>query len=407
MNDTQLYQQLLGLNEDWKVNDVIIDLELLKVDVFIVKSDKTKCKCPDCGRECNVYDTREERNWRHLDTMQFKTILHCNIPRIECKDHGIKTVDVSWADKYSRFTNMFEKLAINVLLACQNQTKAQYLLALTWNEMHSIQKRAVNRGLNRRLNLQTSLLGVDEKSFMKGHSYVTVLYDLENASVIDVAKDRKEDSLNELLKGLPPETRKNIDAVAVDMWEPFEKAIKELLPDADIVIDKFHIIKHLSKAVDRVRLEENRALIKEKIDLLKNTKYVWLKNRGNMTDKQKDLFDELYNMGLKVSTAWNLKEFIKYLWGFTELKLAKWFFNKWYKEVYNCNLAPMNKVADLFKNHLDNILNYLKYHITNAVAEGINSKIQNIKYTARGFRSFENYRIAILFFCGKLELYPQ
>jgi transposase len=407
MNDTQLYQQLLGLNEDWEVDNVKIDFSSLKVDVFIVKSNKTKCKCPDCGKECNIYDTREERNWRHLDTMQFKTILHCNIPRIKCKDHGVKTVDLSWADKYSRFTNLFEKWAINVLLACQNQTKAQALLDLTWDEIHSIQVRAVNRGLQRRGDPETSLLGVDEKSFMRGHSYVTVLYDLENTSVIDIAKNRKEESLEELLEKLSPETKQGVKAVVVDMWEAYRNAIHKLLPSADIVLDKFHIIKHLSNAVNKVRIEENKSLIKQQVDLLKNTKFVWLKNKENMTEQQKDIFDELYNLGLKVATAWNLREFIKYLWTFSELKLAKWFFNKWYQEVYKCNLPPMNKVAGMLKENIDDILNYLKYPITNALAEGINSKIQNIKTTARGFRSFENYRIAILFFCGNLRLYPQ
>lgn len=407
MNDKQLYQQLLGLNEDWEIIDVKIDFSEFKVDVFINKSKKTKCKCPECNKECNIYDTREERNWRHLDTMQFKTILHCNIPRIECKDHGIKTVDLSWADKYSRFTSLFEKWAIDVLLACQNQTKTQELLDLSWDEIHYIQRRAVNRGIKRRNGLQTEFLGVDEKSFKKGQSYVTLLYNLENPSVIDVAEERKEESLKQILNTIPLNERTKIKAVAVDMWEAFSKAIKEILPGADIVFDKFHILSHLSKAVNQVRVEENKELLKKQIDWLKNTKYLWLRNRANMNDKQKDLFDELYSMELKVSTAWSLKSFIQYLWGFTELKLAKWFFNKWYTEVYNCNLIPMNKVADMFKKHLDNILNYLKYPITNAIAEGINSKIQNIKHTARGFRSFENYRIAILFFCGNLDLYPQ
>ncbi|MEW6171206.1 MAG: ISL3 family transposase [Candidatus Omnitrophota bacterium] len=407
MNDKQLYQQLLGLNEDWEVTNVEINFSELKVDVFIDKSSKTKFKCPECNKECNIYDTRKERNWRHLDTMQFKTILHCNIPRIDCKDHGIKTVDLSWADKYSRFTNLFERLAINILLATNNQTKTQELLNLSWDEVHYIQKRAVDRGLKRRKNLKTEFLGVDEKSFKKGQSYVTVLYDLENASVIDVREDRKEESLKSLLVTIPEQERIKIKAVAVDMWEAYGNAIKAILPDVDIVFDKFHILSHLSKAVNQVRIEENKSLLKQQIDLLKNTKFIWLTNRKNMSDKQKDLFDDLYNLGLKVATAWNLKMFIQYLWTFSKLKLAKWFFNKWYKEVYNCNLAPMNKVADMFKKHLDNILNYLKYPITNAVAEGINSKIQNIKTTARGFRSFENYRIAILFFCGNLELYPQ
>jgi transposase len=407
MNDKQLYQQLLGLNEDWEVSNVIIDFNEFKVDVYIEKSSTTPCKCPECGAVCSIYDTQKERNWRHLDTMQFKTILHCNIPRITCKDHKVKLVDVSWADKYSRFTNLFEKWAIDILLACQNQTKAMNLLALSWNEIHAIQARAVHRGLIRRTDLETSVLGVDEKSFMQGQSYVTLLYDIENRYVIDVAEDRKEDSLVELLERLSPKSRTKVKSFVVDMWEAYRNAIKKTLPTADIVLDKFHIFRHLSDAVNKVRVEENKSLIKSQIDILKNTKFVWLKNRENMTDKQKDLFDELYDIGLKVFTAWHLREFIKYLWTFSNAKLARWFFNKWYKVVYECNLPPMNKVADMLKHHLNDILNYLQYPITNALAEGINSKIQNIKATARGFRSFENYRIAILFFCGKLDLYPQ
>lgn len=407
MNDKELYKQLLGLNSDWEIFDVQIDFSELKVDVFIEKAKNIRLKCPECGKECPVYDTRTERNWRHLDTMQFKTILHCNIPRIECKEHGVKTVETSWADQYSRFSGLFEKWAINVLLACQNQTKAKELLNLSWNEIHLIQEKAVERGLKQRGELKTKYIGIDEKSFKSGHSYVTVMYDIEESNVIDVSEERKEESLTRLLEKLSDKEKQTIEAVCMDMWEAFRNAVEKELPMADIVFDKFHIMKHLSEGVNKVRLEENKALLKDQIKTLVKTKFLWLTNRGNMTDKQKDLFDELYSLGLKVSTAWNLKNFVQYLWGFDSVKVAKIFFNKWYQQVFECNLAPMNKVADMLKQHLDNILNYLKHPITNAVAEGLNSKIQNIKYNARGFRSFKNYRIAILFYCGGLELYPQ
>ena len=119
--------------------------------------------------------------------MQFQTILHCRIPRINCDEHGVKSVAVPWAEKNSRFTALFERLAIDVLLGCQNQTKAKELLGLSWDEAHLIMEKAVERGLQRRSEGGITHIGVDEKGFLKGHRYATILSDLDNARVLDVA----------------------------------------------------------------------------------------------------------------------------------------------------------------------------------------------------------------------------
>jgi transposase len=407
MKDTQLYQQLLGLTEEWEIGNVEIDFEKLEVHIFIETKDKKSGKCPECDKTCNIYDVRDERNWRHLDTMQFKTILHCKIPRIKCSEHGIKTVKTDWAEKYSRYTMMFEAWSIKVLLSCNSHTRAKELLGLSWDEIQNIQKRAVDRGMERRKEVQTEYLGVDEKSFQKGHTYATVLYDLENKSVLDVAKDRKEESLEKLLSKLSGNTKNKIKAIAVDMWEPFKLAITKSLPLAKIVYDKFHISKHLSEAIDKVRKQENRALIQQGKNDLKRTKYVWLKNRANWTAKQEELFNNLINMNFKVGIAWSLKEIFRMFWNFRNIKIAKLFLKIWNKEVLKSELEPMIKFSEMINDHIDGILNYIEFNITNAVAEGINSKIQHLFYAARGFRSFENFRIAILFYCGNLEMFPQ
>lgn len=406
MKDTQLYQQLLGLTEEWEIFNVEIGFEKLEVNVFIEAKDKKNGKCPECSKICSIYDVRDERNWRHLDTMQFKTILHCKIPRINCEEHGIKTVRTDWAEKHSRHTALFEKWAIQVLLACNNRTQAKKLLGLSWDEVNTVKERAVKRGLCRRTGLNTGFLGVDEKSFLKGHKYVTVVYDIENSSVIDVAKDRKESSLDEILSKLPSSDKYEIKAVTVDMWKPFAASIEKNLPNAKIVHDKFHIEKHASVAVDTVRKQENKSLLQEGFDFLKQTKYIWLKNKENLSDKQEKQFQELFKKELKVGYAWSLKEFFKIFWSFGNPKVAKMFLKIWTAEVLRSNLKPMIKFAEMINNNLHNILNYIEYNITNAVAEGINSKIQYIKYSARGFRNFDNYRTAILFYCGKLDMFP-
>lgn len=407
MQDTQLYQQLLGLTEEWKIIDIQINFEKLEVHVFIEYRDKKQGKCPDCSKDSSIYDVRDERNWRHLDTMQFKTILHCKIPRINCKEHGIKSIKTDWADKYSRYTLMFEKWAIQVLLACKNHSQAQELLGLSWDETHNIQKRAVERGLAKRTEINTDYLGVDEKSFRKGHKYVTVLYDIKNHSVLDIAEDRKESSLDSLLSGFSEQTKSGVKAVTVDMWKPFKASIEKNLINAKIVYDKFHIIKHLSDAVDKVRKQENKALVKDGNDNLKQTKYIWLKNKENWTLKQEELFKNLMNMNLKIGYAWSLKEFFKMFWNIRNVKIAKLFLKIWNKEVIESQLQPIIKFSEMINEHIDGILNYIDFNITNAFAEGMNSKIQHLIYSARGFRSFKNYRISVLFYCGNLDLFPQ
>jgi transposase len=407
MSEKDLYQKLLGLPVDWKVINVEINFVEQKVEVFIANKAQTKYRCPECQELCSVYDHREHRYWRHLDTMQFKTYIHASLPRVNCKKHGKLTIDVSWGDKYARFTKLFETLAIDLLLASKNKTAIADILGLSWDEIDHIMQKAVERGLARREEFSSELVGVDEKSFKKGHKYVTLLYDLDECCVIDVAEDRTEQSLTNILSQLNENEKKSIKAVSADMWEPFTKAINQVLHDAKIVYDKYHIISHINKAINKVRIEENKALISKQIKTLKNTKYLWLKNKKNMTNKQADLFHELYHLGLKVASAWNIREFIKYLWGFSNVKIAKTFFDIWHKEVLNTKLLPMIKVADMIKSKLNNILTFIEFPITNALAEGLNSKIQNIIYTARGFRGFKTFRTSILFYCGNLQLYPQ
>lgn len=407
MKDKELYRQLLGLPEPWVVSEVNVDFDELSVEVKVDWPKLRKAACPKCGKECSVYDHREKRSWRHLDTMQFKTVLTCEIPRVACEEHGVKTVDAPWADEHSRFTALFERLSIDVLLAAQSQIKAKELLNLSWDEVHRIQERGVNRGLENRSNEVAKRIGVDEKSFLKGQSYATVVYDLDNRKVLDVARDRKEDSLKEALGKMTDEQTQGVEAVAIDMWAPYINAIEKLLPDADIVHDKFHIVKYLNEAVDKVRRAENKLLNSQGSDVLSGTKFLWLTNSANWTVNQKRSFKELKDIELKVGRAWALKETFGDFWNYSYVKSATKFFTKWYFWATHSQLKPMVKVAKMIKKHFDRIITYLKHCITNAVAEGLNSKIQQIKASARGFRNFDNYRIAILFHCGKLDMHPQ
>jgi len=400
------YEQLLNLTEPWKVSDIKLDADNMSLAIKVETAPGAELPCPICGKLCAKEDHREERSWRHLDTMQFKTTIHCRVPRISCPEHGVITAKTPWAGEYSRFTLLFERFAIDVLLSAKSITDAVKILRLSWFQIHEIQARAVKRGLARRDKETIKHAGIDEKNFLKGHSYASILTDLDQGRVLEVVPERTEEAARSLLKSLSGTQMAKVEAIAMDMWPAFMSACGSMVPNAEIVHDKYHIASYLGKAVDLVRRKENRALVKNGDDTLKNTKYLWLANPASWDKETKKTFRNLALDELKVGRAWSIKESFRHFWNFQYQGAAKNFFRGWYFWATHSKLKPVIEAAKTIKRHLQGILAYLKYQITNAVTEGLNSKIQSIKSNARGFKNFQNYRIAILFNCGKLDLHP-
>jgi transposase len=400
------YAMLLGVGSPWEVKNVELKLQEKKVEIELGWQWGQGAKCPECGRACAIHDSAPERTWRHLDTMQFATLIRARTPRSDCPEHGVKTMAVPWAQPQGRFTLLFERFAIEVLQASASVSQACELLGVGWETAHEIMRRAVERGLERRQLEGLQHLGMDEKSFGRGQSYITLLTDLEQSRVLDVVEDRTAEAAEQLWQTLTPEQKQAVEAVAVDMWEPFIQTIQTELPEADIVHDKFHVSKYLGEAVDKVRRQEHKELMAQGDETLKGTRQLWLYNPQNFSENQRSEFGLLKDLQLKVARAWAAKELFSKFWEYQEEGWARRFFKGWYGWVSRSRLKPLVEVAGMLKRHLENLLTYLKHRITNAVTEGLNSKIQSIKAAARGFRSFKNYRIRILFFCGKLDLYP-
>ena len=400
------YGQLLGIGSPWEVKNVELKLADKKVEIELGWQWGAPATCPECGRECSIHDCAPERTWRHLDTMQFTTLIRARIPRSDCPEHGVKTMRVPWAAPQGRFTVLFERFAVEVLLASASVSQACELLGLSWDTAQEIMRRAVERGLETRQLEGLKHLGMDEKSFKRGQSYITLLTDLDRSRVLDVVEDRTVEAADRLWQTLSPEQKQAVEAVAVDMWEPFIQTIRRQVPDADLVHDKFHVSKYLGEAVDKVRRQEHKELMAQGDETLKGTRQLWLYNPQNFSPDQAEEFSALKDLQLKVARAWAAKELFSKFWEYQEEGWARRFFKNWFGWVSRSRLKPVIEVAQMLKRHLANLLTYLKHHITNAVTEGLNSKIQSLKAAARGFRNFRNYRIRILFFCGKLNLYP-
>ena len=397
------YQQLLGLPETWKVSNVRLSLSGTQIEIHL-EYIGPKVECPECGNTGRVYDLAPEQRWRHLDTMEYETHLIARVPRCECKEHGVKTIKVPWATRYSRYTLKFEALAVELLQECSSIQSASRLLRLNWHATNEIMNRAVERGLNRRNKNAIDHLGIDEKSFRAGHQYVTTMNDLEGGRVLDVVQTRTTEATGKLLQSLEKAQRQAVKSISMDMWKPFAIAVKKHLPQADIVHDRFHISKYLNDAVDTVRRQESRQLHHAGNRTLIGSKFIWLRNPENMTPSQRTSFDQLMACELKTGRAWAIKNMFREFWRLGCRDSASFFFDYWSERVDQLELKPMIKVKELLKRHFDNILNYFKHEITNAVSEGLNSKIQLYKASARGFHSFQSYRTRILFYCGKLNM---
>jgi transposase len=315
-------------------------------------------------------------------------------------------VKVPWAGARSRFTLLFECWAIEVLTASRSISEGCGLLGLDWSSGQRIMKQGVERGLERRSLEGIERIGMDEKSFGRGQDYISVMNDLDEGRVLEVRPGRDVQSGCELWRSLPQEQRSQVKAVAIDMSAGFEAAARQEAPQAQIVYDKFHVSKSLNEAVDKVRREEHRRLSKEGDERLKGSRQLWLYNPLNLDEERMEGFQKLLEENLKTSRAWVVKENFSGFWDQEGTWQGEQYFRAWHGHAMRTRLDPIKKVARSLRKHLAGLLNYFTHRISNAMSESLNSRIQSLKANARGFRTFENYRIRILFFLGKLDLKP-
>ena len=356
-------------------------------------------KCPVCGADCGVYDHSSERRWRDLDTMGFATYVVARVPRSNCKDHGKKQLEVPWARAMSHMTHRLEDWTIRVLELTRSQVRTARLLSLSAGQVHDIMHRAVEYGIKRRSVGEISHIGIDEKGFQRGRRFATVVCDLDSRRVLDVKFGRNEEVAVEAFSSVPEPNL--VKTVSLDMAEGYRNAAMTVFQNADIVHDRFHVAALLSEAVDETR----RAEVKRHPEL-KETRYVWLKNPDNHTEKQKDRFKALVTTELKTAQAYAFKQTFRAFFELDTPQDGYIFFSDWKEELQKRSLPRMDKAARTLEKNIQGLTNYLKWRITNAFGESINSLIQEIKTVARGFRKFENFRVAILFFLGKLQLSP-
>jgi transposase len=408
VDDTELYTTLLGIAPPWRVTRVTVNMAAERIDVWVEEAPETKFRCAGCQQPMPVYDHTAEQVWQHLDTCQCQTYVHARLPRTTCPVDGVRQIAAPWAEPRSQFTRQYEGHLLDLCREC-DVTGVRRLTATSWDEVWGVMTHAVARGLARKPRQLPRRVGIDEKAIRKGHHYETVVVDLDRGTVEAVFDDRTQASLETYYQQFTREELASLEAIAMDMWEPYILATHACVPDAaaKIVFDKYHAVRTVTEAVDQVRRQEHKTLQAQDDRRLTGTKHLWLWNAENVPEWRRAELDALKHAEFKTSRAWAIKEALRGFWAYVYPKCAAKYFTAWYFWATHSRLAPMIKAAKTLQRHLPNLLTYFTHKITNATSEGINSKIQTFKLMACGYRNRGHYKTAILFHCGGLDLYPR
>lgn len=399
------FNLLLDFGNDWVVTKVDVNVKSEEIHIDLAyQSDNYED--PETAKPAKLYDHAPERIWRHLDILQYRCYIRCRIPRVLCENGKVKLINFGWADKHDRHTYDFENKVIDLLRATKNQTKTADFMNCSFRLVNRILHVSVQRGMKRR-DIRTISFGhisIDEKSFKRGHNYVTIISQPRSGIVLDVGENRDTKSAERLIEQtFTTRQKENINTVSMDMWKPYINAVENILPNAEIVHDKFHLIKYLNEAIDKIRRREVKGN-----GMLKNSRYVLLKNPDNLTDNQQKMYEMIKFANFEVSQVMQLRENFKSIFNvYHEENRAFELLKVWADDAYRKCIREANKVVMMFMKHARGVVNALISGLNNAMAERLNGKIQEIKVSGRGYRKFGNFRNAILFFNGRLNLYPR
>jgi transposase len=403
MHDVDLFQRALGLEEPWQVVDVEFDAGERRLDLRIDFPKGSRFCCPECGRRgLKVHDS-EEKTWRHLDFFQHQAYLTARVPRVRCPEHSVRQVRLPWARERSGFTLLFEAL----VMALVKEMPVQAVACLigesdmrVWRVVHHYVDEAVEAqdlsGMSR--------AGIDETSSRRGQDYVSVFADLDERRAVYVTEGRDQGTVQEFSCFLECHggQAESITEVCQDMSEAYLAGTLKHLRGAEITFDRYHIRKHLSEALDEVR----RAESKQHKQLLKGTRYLWLKRPANLTERQRDLLDELLQQPLATVHAYGLALRFDDFYEINDPETAEEYLRRWIAEVNSSGIEPLIKFTRMLEDHWLGVCRWHHSRVSNGLLEGLNSLIQAAKRRARGYRTNRNYIAMTYLVAGKLNPGP-
>jgi transposase len=399
----QLFSMALGIQEPIYLEGIKFEEGELHIHLDFYRS--SEFACPRCGGLHKVYDTRE-KVWRHLNFFQYKCYLHFPVPRTDCPQCGKLQHIPAWTREQSGFTLLFEAFIVALAKAGLPFSELSNMTGENDTRLRRIIDHYVEEAYKARSFAEVTRLGIDETSSKKGHRYITVVTNQDDGTVIFATEGKDAETLKRFVQeaqqhGMRPE---NVTEVSMDMSQAFQNGVTDNLPGASITFDRFHVMKLLNEAVDKVRRNEQNQSPELK-NALKKSRYVWLKNPDNLTQCQRELLESLQTSNLLTAEAYRLKLAFQEIYASSgNADTAALGFSTWMETVQNSKLEPLIHFADTLKKHLSGVLRFFTSRITNGISEGLNSIIGQVKRRARGYTNMRHFINTIYLVVGGLSL---
>ena len=381
-----------------------VEVSWERVVIRIDRLGRRRLACRGCGRPCGrIHQVEAPRDWQHLSLWGLPVVLHYPPRRVRCPSCGVRREAVPGAGAWARVTSALARSVAELARQLSWQETARHF-RLDWKSVASIVRRVVAYGLERRRRRPLHVLGIDEVSRRKGHHYLIIVYDLERGALWWVGEDRTEQTLTRFFTELGRRRAATIQIVCLDMWQAYLKAVQLHAPDAQVLFDRFHLVQHLNRAVDEVRRSEMRRLSGREKTFFKRTRFLLLKNPGNLRTDERERLSTLVRWNSPIVRAYYLKEAFQLFWSYRQPARAEQHLERWMHSAMRSRLAAFKELVRMLRAHLDGILAWTRLHVSNGALEGINNKIKLVSHRSFGFRTVENFTAAIYHGCAHLPL---
>jgi len=376
----------------------------IEVDVRPRRGSKAHCSC--CGKAAPGYDVLPLRRFAFIPIWGYAVVLLYAMRRVQCRGCGVKVESVPWAiGKHSLTKAYMLFLAHWARKLSWKETASSF--GTTWDQVCHAVEYVVQWGLAHRELGTLRAIGVDEIHIGKRQKFLTLVYQIEADCVrlLWVGKDRTKHSFETFFALIGEQLAGKVEFICSDMWRPYLKVIAKHCPQALNILDRFHMVAKLNKALDEVRAGEARRMVREGYEpVLKNKRWCLLKRPENLTDKQNVSLRELLAYNLKSVRAYLLKEEFQLFWEYDSPAWAAKFLDAWCKRAMRSRIEPMKKFARTVRSHRELLLNYFraKKQFSSGVIEGLNNKAKVTLRKAYGYRTFRIAELSLYHVLGRL-----
>lgn len=377
------------------------------IEATIRPRKNSKAICSGCQKPAAGYDVLGSRRFQYVPLWGIAVVLVYAMRRVACPDCGVKVEEVPWAEGKSPLAKSFCRF-LCVWARRLPWNEVALVFGTTWNRVYSAVKWAVAYGLEHRDLDGIEAIGIDEIAYKKGHKYLTVVYEIQEGSrrLLWVGKDRTEQTLKSFFDWLGNQRCELLEYVCTDMWQPYLKAISQKAANAVNILDRFHVMSNMNKKLDEVRRSETKALKEEGVEILKGSRWCFLKRPSKLTSKQCAKLKDLLGMNLKTIKAYLMKEDFQRFWEYIYPANAARFMDQWCKRAMYSRIEPMKEMARSLRSHRELLLNWFKAKklYSSGVVEGLNNKIKTTTKKSYGFRTYDVLQVQLYHTLGDLPL---